>query len=91
MQRKPPRKSKHRRAKTSRKLRSRSPPGQISGRHPDSIGSFVEASARALGIPLERGWSEGVAFNLRLILRHAKLVDEFPLADDIEPGPVFYA
>ena len=90
MQRKPLRKSKHRRAKTSRKLRSRSP-GQISGRHPDSIDSLVEASARALGIPLERGWSEGVAFNLRLILRHAKLIDEFPLADDIEPAPVFYA
>jgi len=26
-----------------------------------------------------------------LILRHAKLVDEFQLADDIEPAPVFYA
>jgi hypothetical protein len=26
-----------------------------------------------------------------LILRHAKLIDEFPLADDIEPAPVFHA
>jgi hypothetical protein len=28
---------------------------------------------------------------VQLILRHAKLVDEFQLADDIEPAPVFYA
>jgi hypothetical protein len=33
----------------------------------------------------------GGAFNLRLIFRHAKLVDEFPLADDIKPAPVFHA
>jgi hypothetical protein len=26
-----------------------------------------------------------------LILQHAKLVDEFALADDIEPASVFYA
>jgi Protein of unknown function (DUF4089) len=90
MQRKPLRKSKRRRAKGTGKLRSR-PLRRISGRHPDGIDWLVEACAQALGIPLERGWSEGVASNLRLILRHAKLVDEFPLADDIEPAPVFYA
>jgi hypothetical protein len=90
MQRKPLGKSKRRRAKATRKLRSR-PPRRISSRRPDGIDGLVEASAQALGIQLERGWSEGVAFNLRLILRHAKLVDEFPLADDIEPAPVFYA
>jgi len=67
------------------------PPRRISSRHPDNIDWLVEASAQALGIPLERGWTEGVAFNLRLILRHAKLIDEFPLADDIEPAPVFHA
>ena len=89
MQRKPLRKSKRRRAKGAGKLRSR--PLRVGGRHPDGIDWLVEASAQALGISLERGWSEGVAFNLRLILRHAKLVDEFPLADDIEPAPVFYA
>jgi hypothetical protein len=90
MQRKPLGKSKRRRAKATRKLRSR-PPRRISSRHPHGIDRLVEASAQALGIPLERGWTEGVAFNLRLILRHAKLVDEFPIADDIEPAPVFYA
>jgi hypothetical protein len=90
MQRKPIAKSKRRRAKVPRKLRSR-PPRRISNRHPDGIERLVEANAQVLGIPLERGWTQGVAFNLRLIFRHAKLVDEFPLADDIEPAPVFYA
>jgi hypothetical protein len=90
MQHKPPRRPKHRRAKGAGKSRL-TPPRQINGRHPDGIDWLAEASAQALGIPLERAWSEGVAFNLRLILRHARLVDEFPLADDIEPAPVFYA
>ena len=90
MERKPIAKSKRRRAKITRKLRSR-PPRRISNRHPDGIERLVQASAQVLGIPLERGWTQGVAFNLRLIFRHAKLVDEFPLADDIEPAPVFYA
>jgi len=40
---------------------------------------------------LNPAWRKGIAFNLRLILRHAKLVDEFPLPDHIEPAPVFYA
>ena len=90
MERKPIAKSKRRRAKVTRKLRLR-PPRRISSRHSDGIERLVEASAQALGIPLERGWTQGVAFNMRLIFRHAKLVDEFPLADDIEPAPVFYA
>ena len=90
MRRKPLGKSKRRRAKATRKLRSR-PLRRISSRHLHSIDRLVEASAQALGIPLEHGWTEGVAFNLQLILRHAKLVDEFQLADDIEPAPVFYA
>jgi hypothetical protein len=90
MQRKPLRNSKRRRAKATSKFRSKLP-RRINSRHPDGIDALVETSAQALGILLERGWSEGVAFNLRLILRHAKLVDEFPLADDIEPAAVFYA
>jgi hypothetical protein len=46
---------------------------------------------QALGISLDPAWHEAIAFNLRLILLHAKLVDEFALADDIEPASVFYA
>jgi len=55
------------------------------------IDALVAASAKALGLALDPSWLAGVKFNLQLILRHAALVDEFPLPDDIEPGPVFHA
>jgi hypothetical protein len=57
----------------------------------DAIESLVAASAQALGLTLDPAWRHGVTFNLRLILRHAALVEEFPLPDDAEPAPVFHA
>ena len=57
----------------------------------DSIDLLVTASAKALGLPIDPAWQPGVTFNLRLILRLAALVDEFPLPDDAEPAPVFHA
>jgi len=56
-----------------------------------SRSAHLDANARALGISLDPAWHEAIAFNLRLILLHAKRVDEFTLADDIEPASVFYA
>jgi hypothetical protein len=52
---------------------------------------LVTASAQALGISLDSAWHEAIASNVRLLLLHAKLVDEFVLPDDIEPASVFYA
>lgn len=57
----------------------------------DAIDRLVAASAVALRLQLEPDWRAGVAFNLALIMRLAALVEEFPLADDAEPGPVFRA
>jgi hypothetical protein len=57
----------------------------------DVVDSLVAAGAKALGLPLDPAWRAGVKFNLALILRLAALVDEFPLAEDTEPGPVFHA
>jgi hypothetical protein len=57
----------------------------------DPIGALVAASAKALGLAIEPAWEASVKFNLQLILRHAALVDEFPLPDDAEPAPVFHA
>ena len=57
----------------------------------DFIESLVVANAQALGLTLDPSWKAGVKFNLQLILRHAALVDEFPLPDDIEPAPIFHA
>jgi hypothetical protein len=57
----------------------------------DAVDALVEAGAKALGLPLDPAWHASVKFNLQLILRHAALVDEFPLPDDAEPAPVFHA
>jgi Protein of unknown function (DUF4089) len=59
--------------------------------HPDLIDSLVAASAAALHLPADPAWLAGIKFNLRLILKHAALVDEFPLPDDADPAPVFHA
>ena len=90
MKRKPVRTLKSRRRKGTGKSR---PKGhkRIAPKRPDNVDAIVEASAQALGIPLNPAWRERIAFNLRLILHHARLVDEFPLPDHIEPAPVFYA
>lgn len=66
-------------------------PGAPRRRTPDTIDTLVTASAEALSLPIDPAWGHGVKFNVQLILRLAALVDEFPLADDTEPGPVFHA
>jgi hypothetical protein len=57
----------------------------------DSIEALVESYAQALGLSLDPAWHASIAFNLRLILRHVALVNEFKLPDDTEPAPIFHA
>jgi Protein of unknown function (DUF4089) len=64
---------------------------QVAAQKHDPIGEIVAASAAALGLKLDPAWEANVKFNLQLILRHAALVDEFPLPDDTEPAPIFHA
>jgi hypothetical protein len=91
-------------AKKAIKTKSRSSPRTVSKKTkatarkpvsktalPDALDALITASAHELKLPLEPAWRPGVKFNLNLILRIAALVDEFPLPDDAEPGPVFHA
>jgi hypothetical protein len=74
-------------AKVEAKQRSTAPtaaPG-------DRVGKLATASALALGLTIDPAWEDNIKFNLNLILRHAALVDEFPLPDDAEPAPIFHA
>ena len=81
-----------RKAKPARAKRAPSRPRSCQDEAPEnSIDAFVAASAQALGLTLDPAWHDSIAFNLRLILRHAALVDEFALPDDAEPAPVFHA
>ena len=86
MKRKAGRKTKSARARRPRPVRA-----TVKTKREDSIDAFVAASAQALGLTLDPAWHGSIAFNLRLILRHAALVDEFALPDDAEPAPVFHA
>jgi hypothetical protein len=57
----------------------------------DSIDDFLEAAAKALGVPLDAAWKPAIRANLEVTLKLAYLVEEFPLPDDSEPAPVFKA
>jgi hypothetical protein len=86
MKRKAGRKMKSARAKRRRPVRA-----TAKTKHENPIDAFAVASAQTLGLALDPAWHKSIAFNLRLILRHAALVDEFVLPDDAEPAPVFHA
>jgi len=57
----------------------------------DSLDSLIAASEQTLGLAVDPAWHGSIKFNLGLILRLGALVNDFPLADDTEPGPVFHA
>ncbi len=57
----------------------------------ETIDQFIEAAARALSLPIEPEWKPAIRANLEMTLKHAALVDEFPLPDAAEPAPVFKA
>jgi Protein of unknown function (DUF4089) len=84
MSRKPAPKRKVARAKRKSRRKADKP------RH-DVFDALVTAGAQVLGLALDPAWHAGVGFNLQLILRHAALVEGFPLPDDAEPAPVFHA
>jgi hypothetical protein len=57
----------------------------------ETLDEFIEAAARALSLPIEPEWKPAIRANLEMTLKHAALVDEFPLPDATEPAPVFRA
>ena len=57
----------------------------------DAVDAMIAANAEALGLTLDPAWQASIKFNMQLVLRHAALVEEFPLPDDAEPAPVFHA
>jgi hypothetical protein len=57
----------------------------------DPLDDYIEAVGKALALPVEGAWKPAVRANLEVSLRLARLVDEFPLPDEIEPASVFAA
>ena len=60
-------------------------------KEPADLEVFVNASARALELPLDAAWKPTVCENLKVIFGHASKVEDFPLPDGAEPAPVFKA
>ncbi|MGA2128326.1 MAG: DUF4089 domain-containing protein [Xanthobacteraceae bacterium] len=58
---------------------------------PDPLDDFIDAAARALGLPIEPAWKPAIRANLEVTLRLAALVSAFALPDEAEPAPVFAA
>jgi hypothetical protein len=50
---------------------------------------FVDAVAPAVGLHLDPLHRPGVIENIARVAHFARLVTEFPLAEEVEPGPVF--
>jgi len=80
-----------RKAKPARAKRPRPTRAAAKAKRENPVDALVTANAQALGLTLDPAWHNSIAFNLRVILRHAALVDEFALSDDAEPAPVFHA
>jgi hypothetical protein len=57
----------------------------------DPLDDYIDAVAKALGLPVEDAWRPAVRANLEVSLRLARTVDEFALPDEIEPASVFSA
>jgi Protein of unknown function (DUF4089) len=57
----------------------------------DPLDDYIDAVSPALGLTVADAWKPAVRANLDVSLKFARLVDEFPLPDEIEPASVFKA
>jgi hypothetical protein len=73
------------RAKKLVKRRVAKPP------QPGSLDELIAASARTLGLKIDKAWQPTVRSHLETTLRHGALVASFALPDETDPAPVFEA
>ncbi|HET7491609.1 MAG TPA: DUF4089 domain-containing protein [Bradyrhizobium sp.] len=57
----------------------------------DPLDDYIDAVAKALGLPVEDAWRPAIRANLEVSLKLARMVDEFALPDEAEPANVFTA
>ena len=55
----------------------------------DHLDDYMNAVARTMALPLEETWRTAVRANLEVALRLARLVDDFPLPDDVASAAVY--
>jgi hypothetical protein len=57
----------------------------------DPLDDYIDAVGKAMALPMDESWRPAVKANLQVSLRLARLVDEFPLPDEIESASVYSA
>lgn len=57
----------------------------------DPLDTYIDTVAAALALPVEAAWKPAVRANLDVTLKMARLVQEFPLPDEIEPASIYEA
>jgi len=57
----------------------------------DEIDVLIDAGTSLLRLPVEPDWKPSIRAHLAVTLRLARLIEDFPLPDDIEPAATFRA
>lgn len=57
----------------------------------DPLDIYIDAVSAALALNIEPAWKPAVRANLDVTLTMARLVQEFPLPDEIEPAGIYEA
>lgn len=57
----------------------------------DPLDTYIDAAAAVLGLPIDLAWKPAVRANLDVSLKMARMVQEFPLPDEIEPANIYEA
>ena len=57
----------------------------------DPLDDYIDAVAAALALPITAAQKPAVRLNLDVTLKMARLVQEFPLPDEIEPASIYEA
>jgi Protein of unknown function (DUF4089) len=57
----------------------------------EPLDNYIDAVGAALGLPIQEEWRPSIRANLDVSLKLARLVDEFPIPDEIESASVFVA
>ena len=51
--------------------------------------AMLDAMAPVLGLSIDAAWRDGVVANLVTLAAMAKLVQDFPLDEHVDPAPVY--
>ncbi len=57
----------------------------------EPLDDYIDAVAKALALPIDAAWKPAVRSNLDVTLKMARMVQEFPLPDEIEPASIYEA